>query len=353
MHMKVLITDYAWADLEEERAIFDGVGASMVIATTGDEPELVQLAADVDGILTCWKPVTANVLHGAPRCVAVGRYGIGLDNIDVASASSLGMIVTNVPAYCVEEVSDHAVGLMLACSRKIAFFDRNAKSGIYDLKAGTPLYRLAGKTLGILGFGKIGKVLSRKAAAFGMRIIVCDPILPAAAAAEHSVTLVSFDELLAGSDFISIHVPLTSETRGLFSRNAFERMKATAFLINTARGEVVDARDLIEALDRGTIAGAGLDVFAKEPPDPDDPVIRHPKIVATPHAAFNSVESLVDLRRIAASQMASALSGNRPDNIVNPEVLSQPNLRLGTLAGRTKGATIAAKPFSDHGQREP
>src|SRR5258706_4863336 len=171
---KVLVTDYAWADLTEERAILEAADALLLAAETGEEAELIRIAADVDGILTCWKRVTAGVLNAAVRCQTVGRLGIGLDNIDVACATSLGMVVTNVPAYCLDEVSDHAMGLILACSRKIAFYDRAAKSGVYNLKSGTPLHRLAGKSLGIFGFGKIGKVLARKAGAFGMRILAHD-----------------------------------------------------------------------------------------------------------------------------------------------------------------------------------
>jgi D-3-phosphoglycerate dehydrogenase len=324
---KVLVTDYAWVDLEEERAILERVGASLVVAEAGEESELTHLAPGVYGILTCWRSVTANVLIAATRCLAVGRYGIGLDNIDVTCATSLGMVVTNVPSYCLEEVSDHAMGLMLACSRRIAFYDRAAKAGTYDLKAGTPLYRLAGKTLGIIGFGKIGRVFGRKAAAFGMRLVVYDPVLSSEAARELGVTQLSLEDLLAQSDFVSIHAPLTPQTRGMFSLEAFRQMKPTAFLINTSRGEIVDTTALVEALDRGLMAGAGLDVYPQEPPDPNDPALRHPRIVATPHAAFNSVESLVDLRRITATQMANVLSGIQPESIVNPDVLTQPNLR--------------------------
>ena len=324
---RVLVTDYAWADLNEERAILEAADASVLAAETGDEAELIRLAADVDGILTCWKSVTAGVLNAAARCQAVGRLGIGLDNIDVACATTLGMVVTNVPAYCLDEVSDHAMGLILACSRKIAFYDRAAKSGVYDLKSGTPLYRLAGKSLGIFGFGKIGRVLARKAAAFGMRILAHDPLVTPEQAREAGVTLVSFEALLGESDFISIHAPLVEGTRRFFSGDVFRRMKPTAFLINTARGEIVDTGALTAAIDEGLLAGAGLDVFPIEPPAAGDPILRHPKIVVTPHAAFNSVESLIDLRQIAARQIAQILGGVRPDFIVNPQVLEQPNLR--------------------------
>ncbi len=262
-HWKVLVTDYAWDDLAEERAILEAADASLLVAETGEEAELTRLAADVDGILTNWKRVTAGVLTGAPRCQSVGRLGIGLDNIDVACATTLGMVVTNVPAYCLDEVSDHAMGMILACSRKIAFYDRAAKSGAYDLRSGTPLYRLAGKTLGIFGFGKIGRVLARKAAAFGMRVLANDPLLTPDQAREAGVALMSFDALLGESDFISIHAPLMDATRRIFSHDVFRRMKPTAFLINTARGEIVDTGALIAALDEGLLAGAGSGCFSR------------------------------------------------------------------------------------------
>src|SRR5712692_9591988 len=171
--MKVLFTDYAWKSLRTEQEILDRVGVSLVVAETGSEDEFVQLAVDVDGILTCWKRVSERVIRNAPRCQAIARYGIGLDNIDVEYATKMGIVVTNVPRYCVEEVSDHAMALLLSLARKVALYDRAIKSGSYDLQAGTPLYRIGGKTLGIVGFGNIGKAVYRKARAFGLKGIVC------------------------------------------------------------------------------------------------------------------------------------------------------------------------------------
>jgi D-3-phosphoglycerate dehydrogenase len=324
--MKVLVTDYAWKSLRLEQEILERVGASLVVAKTGSEDEFVQLAADVDGILTCWKRVSEKVIRNAPRCQAIARYGIGLDNIDVEYATKMGIVVTNVPAYCVEEVSDHAMALLLSLARKVAFYDRAIKSGSYDLQAGTPLHRLKGQTLGIVGFGKIGRAVYRKARGFGLKVIVYDSIvvqLPE----EGDVDQVSFKDLLKRSDYISIHAPLTSETRHLFNLEAFRQMKPTAFVINAARGELIDTNGLLRALDEGLIAGAGLDVLPKEPPDLADPLVRHPKAIITPHAAFNSEESLEELQRTAASQMADVLSGKLPQFVVNPEVLRQSNLR--------------------------
>lgn len=327
MLRKVLITDYAWKDLEIERAILARVDANLLIAEGGSEDELTALAPETSGILTCWKPVTTKVIQAARDCVAIGRFGIGLDNIDVAEATRLGIVVTNVPSYCMEEVSDHALALLLSLARKVTFYDRAIKSGAYDLQAGTPLFRVRGRILGIAGFGKIGRALYHKARGLGLKMIVFDPFVDRASLSGFEIEVVDFQGLLERSDFISLHVPLTPATRGLFNLAALRQMKPGAFLINTSRGPLIDADGLREALDQGIIAGAGLDVLTVEPPVADDPLVGHPRTIITPHAAFNSEESLVELRETAARQMATALCGTRPENIVNPEVLKQPNLR--------------------------
>jgi D-3-phosphoglycerate dehydrogenase len=327
MPKRVLISDYAWNDLEIEKAILARIDANLLVAETGSENELTALATVADGILTCWKPVTAKVIQTARACLAIGRYGIGLDNIDVARATELGIVVTNVPSYCVEEVSDHALALLLSLARKITFYDRAIKSGVYDLQAGTPLFRVRGRILGIVGFGKIGRALYHKARGLGLKIIVFDPFVDRNSLSGLEVDVVDFPGLLERSDFISLHVPLTPETRGVFNLAALRQMKPGAFLINTSRGHLIDAEALREALDQGIIAGAGLDVLPTEPPALGDPLVGHPRTIITPHAAFNSEESLIELRETAARQMAAVLCGTYPQNIVNPEVLKQANLR--------------------------
>lgn len=329
---QILVTDFAWKDLEIEHGILSQAGATIVCAKTASDDELLQLAPTVDGILTCWKPVSGSVIRKADRCLSIGRFGIGLDNIDVPSATDAGIIVTNVPAYCVDEVSDHAMALILSCARKTAFYDRNIKSGSYQLQAGPPLYRIKGKTLGIVGFGKIGRVLCAKAKAFGLHILVYDPHVDASSIEKAAVERVPFSDLIKRSDFISIHVPLSSETSHLFTYQTFREMKPTSFIVNTSRGDVIDSAGLLAALDEGLIAGAGLDVLSKEPPAAGDRLVSHPRTVVTPHAAFNSEESLLELRSTAATQMAEVLSGRRPQNIVNAEVLQRPALRWRSAA---------------------
>ncbi len=211
-------------------------------------------------------------------------------------------------------------------ARKVTFFDRAIKSGSYDLEAETPLFRVSGKTLGILGYGRIGRRLAQKAQAFGLQVIVFKH--SGKTDSESNVEHASFLDVLRRSDFISVHLPLNEETRHLLNSEAFQKMKPSAFLINTSRGGVVDSAALLRALNEGKIAGAGLDVFEQEPPPANDPLVLHPRVIATPHAAFNAEESLEDLRTTAANQMTKLLLGELPEFVVNPKVLRQPNLRI-------------------------
>lgn len=327
----ILVTDYAWPSLDIEREILGGIGAQIRVAKSGCAEELVAMAPEADAILCNWKAVSTDVLRAAAKCITVGRYGIGLDNIDVAFATSLGIVVTNVPAYCVDDVADHTMALLLACNRKVCWFDKDIKAGSYDLKARAPLHRLHGHTLGLAGFGRIGRAVAQRAAAFGMRIIAYRPRSRDGHTRSDNIEFVSFPELLEHSDYLSIHLPATPETTNLFSGSVFARVKHGAVLINTARGSLVHAADLLRALETGAIAAAGIDVWQSEPLPPDDPLANHPRIIATPHAAFYSDESLRELQTTAAAQAAAILSGHQTQNIVNPAVLTQPNLRAHLL----------------------
>jgi D-3-phosphoglycerate dehydrogenase len=326
MSMRILVTDFAWQDLEIERRILAPLNAEILAAQTGDEDELSKLATNVRGIFTNWKRVPRRVIEKSPSCQVIVRYGVGLDNIDVEFATEAGIMVANVPYYCIEEVSDHTLALLLALTRKIALFDRATKAGTYNLSAGTPMYRHRGRTLGLLGFGGIGQMVCRKAQGLGFNVIV--HTRSNNSASEVGARSVTFDDLISKSDYISIHVPLTPATRHLFRFEVFQRMKPTALLINTSRGDIVDRDGLLKALDEGIISGAGLDVLSKEPPDSADRLLAHPNIIVTPHAAFNSEESLFDLRVTAATAMLRALSGTVPNHLVNPDVLRSPRLRF-------------------------
>ena len=329
--LKILITDYAWASVEPERQVLSEVNAELIVAETGDEEELLTYAHKVDGILTCWKPVRELVISQATKCQIIARYGIGLDNIDVESATENGIIVTNVPAYCVDEVSDHAITLLLACARNITIYNNAVKTGTWNQNIGQQMYRLRGKTIGVIGFGRIAKALIPKAIALGLKVIVYSPRTSYNIIDKYNANKVTYDELLKTSDFISIHAPLTSETKHLFSHEEFRVMKATAFLINTARGGIVDTFALTEALKNGEIAGAGLDVLETEPPASGDPLLHLDNVIFTPHAAFISEESILELEVTAATSVKQVLTGQLPDSIVNPYVLERQNLRAKSL----------------------
>jgi len=314
---RVLITDRAWPDCSIERDVLKSVGAEVVEAPRTDEQTLISLARDADAIGTNWAPVTANVIRAATRCKTVARFGIGLDNISVPTATGLGIPVTNVPDYCVSEVSDHALALLLAAARNVAFFHTRTKAGEYQLSAGAPMRRLSEMTLGLIGFGHIARALFPKARALGMTVIANTRRLDDCGT---GCTMVPLDELLVRSDFVSVHAPLTDSTRHMISGPQLARMKPTAWLINTSRGGLIDNAALKEALAAGRIGGAALDVFEPEPPDLSDALYKNERVIVTPHAAFVSAESLHELRLRASRQIADALEGKRPANVVNPEV---------------------------------
>lgn len=321
--VKVLITDHTWPTVEVERRILAEVGAEAVDAPSGDEAVLADLARDVVGILTCFAKTTGKVIEAAPDLRIVARYGVGVDNIDVATATRRGIPVTNVPDYCVEEVSDHALALILAASRQVARYDRAVRAGRWDLKVGRPMHRLRGQTLGILGLGRIGTRLAEKALALGFRVLAHDPVVPPARAEALGARMVSLTDLLAEADAVSLHVPLTPQTRHLIGAAELARMKPGAVLVNTARGDLVDLDALREALAAGRIAGVALDVLPQEPPDPNDPLLRMENVILTPHAAFYSEESLVELQTKAAEEVARCLRGEPLRSVVNPEVLAR------------------------------
>lgn len=331
MPTRVLITDYAWPTIAIERRILTEAGAELIVAETGAEDELIRLAPGADAILTCWRRVTAPVLDAAARCHYVGRYGIGLDNIAVDHATRLGILVTNVPDFCQEEVADHALALLMACARRIVPYARATHGGVWDLAAGRPISRLRGQTLGLIGYGSTARTLAAKARGIGFSVLAYTPRLapgplPDGTPGEATNDL---DALLQAADYVSIHAPATPETRGLLDARALRRMKPTAWVINTSRGALIDEDALHRALTEGWIAGAALDVLAQEPAAPDHPLLALDNTIITPHTAFYSEESTAELQTKAASQAAAFLRGETPPNIVNPAVRAQPNYRAG------------------------
>ena len=325
---RVLVTDYVWPNLDVERSVLAAIGAELVVAEGGEEEELRSLARGVDAILTCFKRVSRETLLAADRCRLVSRYGVGVDNIDVSTATELGILVTNVPDYCVDEVSDHALALLLSAARRVMVYDRSVRRGEWDGKVGMPIPRLRGLTLGIIGLGRIGRAVARKASVFGLRIIAYDTQPPAEVGAGVEVTFVDLETLLRESDFITLHAPLLPETTNLINAETLQKMKKSAWLVNTSRGGLVDTKALAQALQKGQIGGAALDVLPQEPPEANEPLRALPNVVLTPHVAFYSEGSLAELERRAAEHVVQVLQGERPIHLVNPQVLQQSNCRL-------------------------
>jgi D-3-phosphoglycerate dehydrogenase len=320
---RVLLTDYAWPDLDIERGILTAGGAELVVAQQHSIQHLAQLAVDCDAIMTNWAKVPEQVIAAAPRCKIISRLGIGLDNIDVAAATRRGIVVTNVPDYCVIEVAEHSLALLLSLSRKVAFYHCETKSGRYKLQDGPQLRRIEAQTLGIIGLGNIGRRLAEKALALRMRVIATGRKRKTHNELPAGVTWCDLDDLLAGSDYVSLHVPLTLETKGLIGAAQLARFKPSAYLINTSRGGLIDHTALAAAIQTGQLAGAALDVQDPEPPDLARPPYNDPRVIVTPHAAFVSLESLENLRSRTARQVISCLRGETPENVVNPSVLKK------------------------------
>jgi D-3-phosphoglycerate dehydrogenase len=274
--------------------------------------DILAAARDADALMVCYAKLPSDLIRQLARCKVIGRTGLGVDNIDLAAARERKIIVTYVPDYCMAEVSDHAMALLLALARKVPFANAMVQSGRWEMAAVAPIHRLNGQTLGLVGFGHIPRALVPKAKAFGLRVLAYDPFVARDVLASLGVEGVGLDALLSSSDFVSIHAPLTPETRGMFNAGAFAKMKTSARLINTARGPIIDEKALIEALDSGRLAGAALDVVETEPPPKDSPLIGRPNVVLTPHTAFYSVEALEELQTKCAADVARVLTGQPP-----------------------------------------
>ena len=322
--MRVLVTDYTWPSLDVERAVLTRLGVELVVAETGEVAELTRLAGDVEAILTCFAKVPAEVLDAAGRCRTVARYGVGLDNIDVEHATRLGMVVSNVPGYCTEEVADSALAGILALARRLLPLSRDVAAGGWGAGVQGVGVRLRGKVLGLVGLGAIGRALVPRARAVGLDVVALTRTGELDSGVRQAASL---DGLLAEADVVSLHVPLSDQTRGMIGAAQLAAMKPTAWLVNTARGPLVDTAALVDALRRGALGGAVLDVTEPEPLPADHPLRTRDDVVLTPHTAFASDGSLAELASRAATNVADVLSGRLPATLVNPEVLDSPTLR--------------------------
>ena len=324
MTFKVLATDYSWKGVRRIEAMMAGAGIELVMAEGASEDALAEQATDADGIITGLAQITGRALRAAGRCKVVSRGGVGVDNIDVATATELGIAVAYVPDYCVGEVADHVMAMLLALNRGVAQFDRAVReTGWRSRDAEWRIARLSGTTLGIVGLGRIGRAVALRAAPFGMRVLASDPVVPAGEALGAGAVLVELPELLERSDFVTLHAPLTDATRNMIGERELAAMKPTAFLINASRGPLVDEAALYAALASGGIAGAGLDVLADEGDADANPLPRLPNVVVTPHVAYLSQEALTELEERVAQAVVDVLSGRAPRNLANPGVLGR------------------------------
>lgn len=309
--MKVLITDADFPDLGLERNILEDAGLEVVESQCRTEEEVIEAGRGIEALLVQRAPITERVLDALPEVGAVSRFGVGFDNVDVEAARERGVWVANVPDYGIEEVAVHALGMILALLRHLPLYDREVKEGGWDVEGTGPLCRLGDEALGIVGIGRIGSTLARRASPWFGRTLGCDPYLEGDDWPE-GVQPTSLEEVFSESLVVSLHTPLTDETRGFIHRGLFERMREGSYLVNTARGDLVVMEGLIWALENGPLAGAALDVLPDEPPPRDHPILRRADVLLSPHAAFYSLDAARELRGKAAQNIVAWAREGRP-----------------------------------------
>lgn len=315
LNVHVAHESYVISELEIDA--FRAIEASVVQTASLDSPEAREIARAADALMVTIQPVDAEFINSLERCRIIARVGTGLDAIDISAATARGVWVTSVPDYAVDEVSTHAIALLLNHARRLPkMFASVAAGNWYDAAAIEPAPRLAGQILGLIGYGRIGRAVAAKARGLGLEVIVYDPFIEIEAA-QDAATPVDLDALLASADFISLHAPLTESSRRVINAAALAKMKPGAYLINTARGELIDEGALLDAVERGRIAGAALDVLTVEPPPPDFPLLHDERITITPHAGWYSEASKLDVRVKAIDDVVRVLTGKRPRSPVN------------------------------------
>jgi D-3-phosphoglycerate dehydrogenase len=323
---KVVFTDSHLFKPREELEALSGLDCEIVQAVCKSEDETIALCRDAHAVLNTSAKISRRVIAELKEALVICRYGIGVDTVDIPAATEHGIIVANVPDFCFDEVADTAMSLILSVPRKVHLLNTLVHQGAWKRDVAKPVHKFRGATLGIYAFGNIGRNLCRKAEPFGFRILVHDPYLKPENVRDYPVTLVDFDTLLKESDLISVHAPLTEGTRHKFDEAAFRKMKPSAFFFNLGRGPIHDQKALTRALQEGWIAGAGLDVLEKEPPDPDDPILKLDNVVFTPHYASYTEEAYQELQVKTGENAAAVLRGEFPKYVFNGEVRA--NARL-------------------------
>lgn len=322
MAPKIVLLEDRYPHHDFEKGVLAKIGAVVVESKASSPSEILDAAGDADGVIVNLAPITAEVIAGFDRCKVIVRYGVGFDSVDIEAAGKKGIFVVNVPDYCDEDVSDQALALLMSCARQTPLHDRETRKGNWNIRSGGPMFRFKGKTMGLVGYGRIPQCLHRKLNGFGFgRILVCDPFVGRDVVTGNGAELVDFDTLLSQSDYISVHAPLSETTRHMFGREQFAKMKETAIFVNTARGGIVDTIALYDALKSGAIAWAGLDVHEREPVGKDYPLFALDNVVLSDHVGWYSEESQADLQTKAALSVVEALSGRIPRFTVNRQFL--------------------------------
>jgi len=317
----VAVTDHLFPSMDDEARMFREMDTELAIGQCKGEDEVIALCRNADAVLNTYARMTPRVIESLERCKVIVRFGIGYDNVDVEAATRCGVMVANTTEYCIDEVADQAMAMLLACARGLFPAARIARDGTWDLAKMPVLRRLRGQTLGLVGIGQIGKAVAARAHGFGLKVVASDPYVDEAAARELGAKLVDLDTLLGASDYVSVHVPLMPATEGMMNAAVFAKMKPTAFLINVARGRIVNQAELVRAVEQGNVAGAGLDVLEQEPCAPGDAIATLDNVILTPHSAWYSEEARADMRRRAVGQVVSVLNGELPYSLINREVV--------------------------------
>lgn len=307
----IAVTENIFPTLDPAKAALARLKPTLRMAKSTSADDILEVARDADAILVTYAKLPRELIMQLTRCKAIGRFGLGVDNIDLPACKEKGIAVNYVPDYCIREVSDHAVALLLALIRKIPLSNKVVQAGRWEMPVVVPIRRIEGTVLGLLGFGNIPRLVAPKAKAFGMKVIAFDPYAKPELFKNASVESVDFDTLLKTSDYISVHAPHTPQTRGMVNADAFAKMKKGAYIVNTARGPLIDEPALIAALDSGQVGGAALDVVAVEPLAKDSPLLGRDNVIITPHTGFYSIEALDELQSKCASDVARVLSGEK------------------------------------------
>jgi D-3-phosphoglycerate dehydrogenase / 2-oxoglutarate reductase len=319
---KVVITDAEYPSFDIEKKVLSKLNVELIKFQCKTEEELIRNCKDADALLNQYAKITPRVIEKLDNTKIIARYGIGVDNVALDSATKKGIFVTNV-VYDICDVADHTITLMLALTRKLFFVDKSIKKLEWDWKKFHPITRIKGKTVGIIGLGRVGRQVAKRIRGFDVNLLACDPYIPVDVFETYNAKRVDHNTLLEQSDIVTVHVPLNNETRHMISTDQLKKMKKKSILINAARGGIVDEKALFKALKEKEIAGAGLDVLEQEPIQKDNPLLNLDNVIITPHMGWYSEDAIDEVQRIAAEQVLQCLQGKVPTNLVNKDVVKK------------------------------